>query len=104
MERIKKIVLYLAGPLVLFVEIVALFIHLFTSVNTKNWMIVGFVVFMIGFVPLYSVEYFKQNFKNDKSKKSVSFKKDRSRTEWEGGNIHGKVPTKINRPGKFFNR
>lgn len=104
MDRIKKIVLYLAGPVVLFVEMVALFIHLFTSINTKIWMIVGFVVFMIGFVPLYSVEYFRQNFKNDKTKKSISIKKDRSRTEWEGGNIHGKLPTKINRPGKLFNK
>jgi len=75
MERIKKIILYLAGPVVLFVELVALFIHLFTSIDTKTWMIAGFVVFMIGFVPLYSVEYFRQNYKKDKTKKSASFKK-----------------------------
>jgi hypothetical protein len=104
MERIKKIVLYIAGPVVIFVEIVALFIHFFTTTNTKSWMVAGFIIFMVVFVPLYSVEYFKQNFKNDKSKKSVQFKNNHQRTEWGGGNIHGKTPTKVDRPGKLFNK
>jgi len=104
MERAKKIILYIAGPGVLFVELVALFIHLFTTTNTKSWMVVGFIIFMVVFVPLFSVEYFRQNFKDNKSKKSVRFKRDDSRTEWEGGNIHGKTPTKIDRPGRFFKR
>jgi membrane protein YdbS with pleckstrin-like domain len=103
MERIKKIIMYISGPVVLFVEVVALFIHLFTATNTKSWMVGGFVIFMVVFVPLYSVEYFRQNFKNNKSKNNVQFKKEHSRTEWEGGNIHGKTPTKVNRPGKIFN-
>ena len=96
--------MYIAGPGVLFVELVALFIHLFTTTDTKSWMVVGFIIFMVVFVPLYSVEYFRQNIRNDKSKKSVRFKRDGSRTEWEGGNIHGKTPTKIERPGRFFKR
>lgn len=104
MQRAKKIILYIAGPGVLFVELVALFIHLFTTTNTKSWMVVGFIIFMVVFVPLFSVEYFRQNFKDNKSKKSVHFKRDGSRTEWEGGNIHGKTPTKIDRPGRFFKK
>ena len=104
MERIKKIVLYIAGPGVLFVELVALFIHLFTTTNTKSWMVAGFIIFMVVFVPLYSYEYFRQNFKDDKSKKSIHFNRSGSRTEWEGGNIHGKTPTKVKRPGRFFNK
>lgn len=104
MERIKKIILYLSGPVVVVVELVALFIHLFTSTNTKSWMIGGFIIFMVVFVPLYSVEYFRQNFKSDKSGKSIQFKRNKSRTEWEGGNIHGKTPIKVDRPGKLFNK
>ena len=104
MDRLKKIVLYIAGPGVLFVELVALFIHLFTSANTKSWMIAGFIVFIVVFIPLYSVEYFRQNYRTDKSQKKVQFKKDKSRTEWVGGNIHGKTPSKVDRPGKMFNQ
>lgn len=102
MEKLKKIVLYIAGPGVLFVEVVALFIHLFTSTNTRSWLIGGGIVFFVVFVPLYSYEYFKQEF--GKADKSISFNKNKSRTEWRGGNIHGKVPTKTKVPGKYFNK
>lgn len=101
MERFKKIVLYVAGPGVLFFELVALFIHLFTSTNTRPWLIGGLVVFFVVFVPLYSVEYFRQEFKKA-DKKPISFSKNKERTEWRGGNIHGKVPTKTKAPGKYF--
>ncbi|KJF42031.1 hypothetical protein [Draconibacterium sediminis] len=103
MEKLKKIVLIIAGPGVLFVELVALFIHLFTSVNARPWLIGGLIVFFVVFIPLYSYEYFRQEFgKTDK--KSISFNKNKSRTEWRGGNIHGKVPTKTKAPGKYFNK
>jgi len=102
MEKTKKIILLIAGPGVLFVEAVALFIHLFTSANTRPWLIGGLVVFFVVFIPFYSVEYFRQEFKNDK-KKSIRFRKSNTRTEWRGGNIHGKIPYKEERPGKLFN-
>ncbi|MDX8339156.1 hypothetical protein SLH46_08200 [Draconibacterium sp. IB214405] len=101
MEKIKKIVLYISGPGVLFFELVALFIHLFTPVNTRPWLIGGLVVFFVVFLPLYSVEYFRQEFKKN-DKKAISFGKNKGRTEWRGGNIHGKVPTKTEGPGKLF--
>lgn len=100
-EKIKKTILYIAGPGVVVVEIIAIFIHLFTSENAKPWIIGGLLVFVIGFIPLYSIEYFKQNFKNEKNK-NLQFKKKNTRTEWEGGNIHGKTPTQVKRPGKMF--
>ncbi|MCG6186424.1 hypothetical protein [Maribellus maritimus] len=103
MEKFKKIVLYAAGPGVVVVEVVAIFVHLFTSENAKPWITGGLIVFFVVFIPLYSVEYFKQNFKNEKSK-SVQFKKTKNRTEWEGGNIHGKVPKNSERPEKIFNK
>ncbi|MCY1720057.1 hypothetical protein OU798_06870 [Prolixibacteraceae bacterium Z1-6] len=103
MKRLKKIVLMIAGPGVIVVEAVALFVHLFTTTNAKPWIIGGLFVFFLVFVPLYSVEYFKQEFKNE-SKKAVQFKKKKTRTEWRGGNIHGKVPTQEKRPGKIFNK
>ncbi len=104
MEKLKKIVLYIAGPGVVIVEVVAIFVHLFTRGNARGWIIGGLVVFLLVFIPLYSVEYFRQNFNNEKNRKSVSFKKKKRRTEWEGGNIHGKVPRESERPGKWINK
>lgn len=104
MEKLKKTIMYIAGPGVLFVEVVALFIHLFTGNNARPWIIGGLIVFFVVFIPLYSIEYFKQNFKNDKDKKSIQFKKRDTRTEWEGGNVHGKIPAKVERPGKVFKK
>jgi len=103
MEKLKKIVLIIAGPGVLFVELVALFIHLFTSVNARPWLIGGLIIFFVVFIPLYCYEYFRQEF-GKADKKSISFNKNKSRTEWRGGNIHGKVPTKTKAPGKYFNK
>lgn len=103
MEKFKKIILYIAGPGVVMVELVAVFIHFFSSGNTRPWIIGGLLVFFVVFIPLYSVEYFRQNFKNEKSK-SIHFKKKKTRTEWEGGNIHGKIPKERERPGKMFNQ
>jgi len=104
MDTLKKTVLYIAGPGVVIVEAVALFIHLFTAKDAKPWIVGGLIVFFVVFIPLYSIEYFKQNFKENNNNKSIQFKKNKSRTEWEGGNIHGKVPTKGERPGKIFNK
>lgn len=104
MKKLKKLIMYIAGPGVIMVEIVAIFIHLFTTGNAKPWIIAGLVVFFVVFIPLYSVEYFRQNFKDEKDKRLVQFRKGKTRTEWEGGNIHGKTPTKIDRPGRMFNR
>ena len=103
MEKLKKIILIIAGPGVLLVELVALFIHLFTSNNTRPWLIGGLIVFFVVFVPLYCYEYFRQEF-GKADNKSISFNKNKGRTEWRGGNIHGKVPTKTKAPGKFFNK
>jgi len=104
MEKVKKIVLYIAGPGVIIVEAVALFIHLFTANDTKPWIIGGLIVFFVVFIPLYSIEYFRQNFRDDKDKRSIQFKKRNTRTEWEGGNIKGKVPTEVERPGRYFRK
>ena len=103
-EKVKKIVLYIAGPGVIIVEIVAIFIHLFTPANAKPWIVGGLIVFFVGFVPLYSIEYFRQMFKDDKTNRSLQFNKRNTRTEWEGGNIHGKVPKESERPGKIFKK
>ncbi|WP_347838133.1 hypothetical protein [uncultured Draconibacterium sp.] len=103
MENLKKIVLNVSGPGVLFFELVALFIHLFTEKNTKPFLVGGLVVFFVVFIPLYSVEYFRQEFKKEDAKK-ITFRKPKNRVEWRGGNIHGKVPTKTQAPGKFFNK
>jgi hypothetical protein len=102
MGTVKKIVLYIAGPGVVFFEAVVLFIHLFTKNDTKPWIIGGLIVFFLVFIPLYSIEYFKQNYSDTKGKRAISFKKRNTRTEWEGGNIHGKVPMETERPGKLF--
>lgn len=103
-EKVKKIVLYITGPGVIIVEFVALFIHLFTTTNAKTWIVGGLIVFFVVFVPLYSIEYFRQMFKDDKKEKSIRFSKRNTRTEWEGGNIHGKIPKENERPGKLFNK
>lgn len=100
-KKIKKIVLLIAGPGMLFVELLALFIHIFTASDAKPWIIGGMVVFFVIFIPLYAIEYFKNNFRDEK-KSNIQFKKRNTRTEWEGGNIHGKTPTEVSRPGKLF--
>ncbi|QIA07785.1 hypothetical protein [Draconibacterium halophilum] len=100
-EKLKKIILYITGPGVLFVELIALFVHLFTPTNTRTWMIGGLFVFFVGFVPLYCYEYFRQEFGKE-DKKSIRFNKKSGRTEWRGGNIHGKIPTKTKTHGKYF--
>ena len=102
MKKLKKIILLIAGPGVLLVEAVALFVHLFTSANAKPWIISGLIVFFVVFIPLYSVEYFKQQFRDDRDKK-VHFKRKRGRTEWRGGNIHGKVADESEKPGRLYN-
>lgn len=102
MERVKKIVLMISGPGVVAVEIIVVFIHLFTTVNAKPFIIGGLFVFFIIFIPLYVYEYFKQEFKSEERKNNIRFKRRKTRTEWEGGNIHGKIPTEVDRPGKFF--
>lgn len=102
MEKLKKTILLIAGPGILLVELVVIFIHIFTTVNLKPVIVIGFLIMLIVFIPLYSVEYFRQNFSDKKKDKNIRFKKDNSRTEWEGGNIHGKVPTKTERPGRYF--
>lgn len=104
MKKLKKIILLIAGPGVIGVEVVAIFIHLFTANNTKPWIIGGLVVFFLVFVPLYSIEYFRQNFRDDKQDKSFQFKKRNKRKEWGGGNVHGRVSEDVERPGKIFNK
>jgi amino acid transporter len=103
MERLKKIVLMISGPVVLGVVLIALFIQIFTLTNARPVIIGGLIVFFIVFIPLYAFEYFRQEFKNEKRKKDIRFKRNNKRTEWEGGNIHGKVPKEVDRPGKLFN-
>lgn len=93
----------IAGPGILTVEIVALFLHLFTSVQVKPVIVAGLVIFFVVFIPLYSVEYFRQQFKKEEKRK-IRFGKRKTRSEWEGGNIHGKVPTETERPGKIFRK
>ena len=80
---------------------VALFIHLFTPNNTRTWMVSALIVFFVIFIPLYAYEYFRQEFANE-NKKKLQFRKQKKRTEWRGGNIHGKVPTDHETPGKIF--
>lgn len=93
----------IAGPGVILVEAVALFVHLFTSTDAKPWIVGGLIVFFVIFIPLYSIEYYRQHFLVDQ-KKSIRFRKKTTRTEWEGGNIHGKTPTRVERPGKYFKK
>lgn len=101
MEKLKKIVLYISGPGVLLFELIVLFIHLFTPNNTKAFMVAGLFVFFVVFIPLYAYEYFRQEF-SKKEKGKLQFKKDKKRKEWRGGNIHGKVPSDTQTPGKLF--
>ena len=93
----------ITGPGVLLVEAVALFVHLFTSANAKPVIIAGLVVFFVVFIPLYAVEYFKEEFR-DENKRSVHFKRKNTRTEWRGGNIHGKVPHEEPRSNRYFDK
>lgn len=102
MKNVKKIILLIAGPGVLAIEIVALFVHLFAERDTKPVMVALAVVFFVVFIPLYSYEYFKQEFSKPAEKKRVLFKRKNERLEWEGGNIKGKVPKKHPGPGRLF--
>jgi F0F1-type ATP synthase assembly protein I len=102
MKKFKKILLYITGPGMVFVILTALLIQIFTETNAKSWIIGALVVFFVVFIPVYFVIYFRQNLKESDTKKSFHFKKRDTRTEWEGGNIHGKIPTEAKRPGKFF--
>jgi len=85
-----------------FVILTALFLQFFSEINAMAWIIGALIVFFIIFIPVYFVEYFRQNLKESDNKKPLYFKKRDTRTEWEGGNIHGKIPTQTKRPGKFF--
>ena len=104
MEKLKKTILLVTGPGILAVELIAIFIHLFTTTNTKPIIIAGLIIFFLIFIPMYSVEYFKQNFKDDKPSRIIRFKNKNQRQGWEGGNIHGKTPSKTTQPGKLFNK
>ena len=104
MEKQKKTILMIAGPGIFAVEFIVIFIHLFTTVNTKPIIIAGLVIFFIVFIPLYSVEFFKQNFKNEPPSRTMRFKSKNELHGWEGGNIHGKTPTKTTQPEKLFNK
>lgn len=104
MKKLKKTILYISGPGVIMIEIVAVFIHLFTKNDTKPWIIGGLIVFFVVFIPLYSIEYFRQNFMADKRKKSIQFKNRNTRKEWRGANVHGSVTKEVERPGKLFNK
>ena len=104
MKKPKIALLLIAGPGVIAFEFVAIYIHLLTSINMKPWIIGGLIIFFVVFIPLFSVEYFKQNFKKSKENKSIQFRKGNRRIEWEGGNIHGKIPKEVERPGNFFKK
>jgi Ni/Fe-hydrogenase subunit HybB-like protein len=101
MTTAKKIMLVITGPGVLLFEAVVVFIQLFTTTDTRRWIFGGLIIFFVVFIPLYTIEYFKQEFRKDKNKQ-LHFRKKNTRTEWSGGNIHGKVPREEERPGKFF--
>jgi len=63
-------------------------------------MIPAIVVFFVIFLPVYSIENFKNQDKKSREKKGdIRFSEKYKRTEWEGGNIHGKVLSKKDRPG-----
>lgn len=104
MEKVKKVVLYISGPGMVLVILVAFFFHIFTTANAKSWIIGALIVFFVVFIPIYFVEYFRQNLEESKTSMSIHFKKSEIRTEWEGGNIHGKTPVKTKRPGRFFRK
>lgn len=94
----------ITGPGIIAVELIAIFIHLFTTTNTKPIIITGLIIFFVVFVPLYSIEYFRQNFKDKPPSRIIRFRNKNTRHGWEGGNIHGKTPTKSTQPGKLFNK
>lgn len=102
LEKVKKVVLFVTGPGMVLVILVALFFQIFTTTNAKSWIIGALIIFVVVFVPIYFVEYLRQNLEESKTSKSIHFKKSETRTEWEGGNIHGKTPAKVKRPGRFF--
>ena len=94
--------MYLSGPGVIAFLAVAMFFQLFTDTDLRSLIIGGLLILIVVFIPLYGIEYFKQNFRKGTPKKSIRFNKRNTRTEWEGGNIHGKVPKEHERPGKIF--
>lgn len=97
---IKKILLYLTGPGVVLYLGVILFIHLFAGKNMISWMIPAFVVFFVVFLPLFAFEKFKHNDKVSRENgRNIQFGEKNRRTEWEGGNIHGRIPKKSKGPG-----
>ncbi|WP_372950831.1 hypothetical protein [Mariniphaga sp.] len=104
MEKVKKVVLYISGPGMVLVTLVALFFHIFTAINAKSWIVGALIIFAVVFVPVYFIEYFRQNLKESKTSKPIHFKKHETLTAWEGGNIHGKTPVKTKRPGRFFRK
>ena len=104
MKNWKKIVLYITGPGALLFLLLVLFIHLFTTIDARSWIIGGLIPFFVLFLPLYMVEYFRDETRKEKQDKKFQFNKRNSRIEWEGGNIHGKTPTRTERAGRFFNR
>ena len=83
------------------VEAVALFIHLFTTNNAKPWITGGLVIFFIVFIPLYSIEYFRQEFKKGDRKK-ISFRKKNTRTEWHGEIYMEQYPAKKKGPVNYL--
>lgn len=104
MNKFKKILMYISGPGMVLVEVIAIFIQIFTEGNARSWMIGAFVIFIVVFIPLYFVEYYKQNLREAHKRKPFQFNKRNTRTEWVGGNIRGKVPKEVERPGKLFQK
>ncbi|MBN1820982.1 MAG: hypothetical protein JXR31_01685 [Prolixibacteraceae bacterium] len=96
---IKKILLYISGPGVILYLGIVLFIHMFKGKNMISWMIPAIVVFFVVFLPLFAIEKFKYNDRHSREKNShIQFSDKNRRIEWEGGNIHGKVPKKTKGP------
>ena len=101
---IKKVLLYTSGPGAIILIGIALFIHLFSDYDGKIWIKIGLAIFFFIFLPFYAVENFRQNDRQMKDKNSnIQFSDKNKRIDWEGGNIHGKVP-KINKRKGFLNR
>jgi hypothetical protein len=91
---IKKILLYLSGPGVILYLGIILFIHLFIGKDMIVWMIPAFIVLFVVFIPLYAMEKFRQTDRRSRERdRTMQFSEKYRRTEWEGGNIHGKLPT-----------
>jgi len=90
---IKRILLYATGPGAIFYLGIVLFIHLFGGKNMIGWMIPAIVIFFVVFLPLFAVEKFRHDDRKSRDSKSeIQFSEKNRRTEWEGGNIHGKTP------------